>query len=484
MFIYSLCETISQLASRYNRSNRLFGPHVNSIMTIKRNSSELSRSIDYQRGGFKGFKKRSKQRKGPRHLRNITDATYPPLQAFETTLVGSKRRELLSGDSLRQFMINFDRFCSDTWRMIRMTDEQMLRRQDLIARFNRFVTRSDPQATLVPFGSAICGLGTPKSDVDLVLLPNLPRKKLSECIELSRWEQLACARVLARELKQKPKAFRNVVCISARVPILKLVDCASRCHVDISFGSVSGVENTLAMRAVFKDEPRLRAVILLVRHFLQGADLSDNSQGGLGGYATVWTVVWVHRHFNLCFSSDLFTSNERSEFAFLESIDSSNFISITFLRWLLIFSSPRVVNGRFFALASGPALNENLPPRSSLTYNSFYSTPHHDRICFRDPCNSLNNITHNCSRTNELLLLCHRTLSQFLTLKDVEALPNEKQLLHSYNFDNWLDFCCQRMSILQAPKKYAESKKLPKLSTLNHTNSINWENFYERLEVL
>ena len=140
------------------------------------------------------------------------------LECLKTCIQGRKPRCGLL--RLHEEVLEFAALCAPTPAEVAAAD-------GALARVAAAAAAVFPSARLEVFGSRANGLTLPTSDWDVVLLgvPGTPRNM----------HRLAAAFTAAR----LPRTME--VIDSARVPIVKLVDAASGCAVDISFDAASGV---------------------------------------------------------------------------------------------------------------------------------------------------------------------------------------------------------------------------------------------------
>ncbi|KAJ3182459.1 hypothetical protein HDU85_002556 [Gaertneriomyces sp. JEL0708] len=136
------------------------------------------------------------------------------------------------------------------------------------------------------FGSSVNNLGSSSSDVDVTL-------EISDANECSEEELQAITNMskLARVLRRK--GMQNVIPISsARVPICKFYDPTCDLHCDINFGNMLGVYNSRLLRAYTLLDPRVRPLIMLIKHWARNREINDSAGGGtISSYAFSLMVI-------------------------------------------------------------------------------------------------------------------------------------------------------------------------------------------------
>ncbi|KAI9007258.1 hypothetical protein BC832DRAFT_440380 [Gaertneriomyces semiglobifer] len=136
------------------------------------------------------------------------------------------------------------------------------------------------------FGSSVNNLGSSSSDVDVTL-------EISDTNECSEEELNGITNMskLARVLRRK--GMQNVIPISgARVPICKFYDPTCDLHCDINFGNMLGVYNSRLLKAYTLLDPRVRPLIMLIKHWARNREINDSAGGGtISSYAFSLMVI-------------------------------------------------------------------------------------------------------------------------------------------------------------------------------------------------
>ena len=172
-------------------------------------------------------------------------------------------------------------------RYLAPTHAEASARSTAVARIQSIVQAIWPQATLEVFGSFATGLYLPTSDIDAVILN-------SQCEDVA-----AGLKALANALSRKNLAKNMTLITKARVPIVKFEEAESGYSFDISFDVANGPEAAANVRRLMDTLPPMRALVTVIKVFLQQRELNEVYSGGLGSYAVlVMVAAFLQLHKN------------------------------------------------------------------------------------------------------------------------------------------------------------------------------------------
>ncbi|KAI8997150.1 hypothetical protein BDB01DRAFT_830761 [Pilobolus umbonatus] len=128
------------------------------------------------------------------------------------------------------------------------------------------------------FGSSVNDLGTTTSDVDL-------------CIT-TPWTGLPNVRILAKLFRRC--GMQHVVCVPrAKVPIVRLFDPELQLSCDINVNNTLALQNTKMIKNYVGLDPRVRPLIMVIKHWTKQRSLNDAANGGtLSSYT--WTCMIIN----------------------------------------------------------------------------------------------------------------------------------------------------------------------------------------------
>ncbi|KAJ8659778.1 hypothetical protein O0I10_004371 [Lichtheimia ornata] len=155
------------------------------------------------------------------------------------------------------------------------TRESHDRRSRLISKIERLLNTEWPDRDIRVhlFGSSVNDLGTSQSDVDL-------------CIT-TPWNGLRNVRVLAKLFKRC--GMQHVVCVPrAKVPIVRLFDPETQLACDINVNNTLALQNTKMIKTYVALDPRVRPLIMILKHWTKQRRLNDAANGG-----TLSTYTWT-----------------------------------------------------------------------------------------------------------------------------------------------------------------------------------------------
>ena len=143
---------------------------------------------------------------------------------------------------------------------------------------------------LEAFGSCSNGLWTQSSDADLTLI--IPR--------CNNKAKIVTKLKVARDYiaKQQPCALSMTIVENARIPVLKLgiEDSNSTLReLDISVNNISGIENSLLVKAWATFDPRFIPLAFAIKHWAKAKQINDRAKGTLSTYTLLLQLVYVLR---------------------------------------------------------------------------------------------------------------------------------------------------------------------------------------------
>lgn len=144
-----------------------------------------------------------------------------------------------------------------------------------------------PSCRVIPFGSSENGFGTGGSDLDLgIYFTDVDVGGQGNFAQQEKAQILikACALLYTHfEVKQFVP--------NARVPILKLWSPKYQVACDICVGSVHALLNTALLRYYGHIDPRVRPLVIAVKHWAKARGINDSVNGTLSSYA--WTMLAI-----------------------------------------------------------------------------------------------------------------------------------------------------------------------------------------------
>ncbi|KAI9336477.1 hypothetical protein DFJ73DRAFT_629159, partial [Zopfochytrium polystomum] len=159
------------------------------------------------------------------------------------------------------------------------SQEALARRRKFIAKINYILSKQWPDKDIKvhPFGSTVNGLGTSSSDVDLCLT--------------TTWDDpvngISNMHVVAACLRSHGMTKISTV-TKAKVPICKFFDPEFRISCDINVNNTIALRNTTLIRLYVELDPRVRPIILIIKHWAKQRVLNDAAKGG-----TLSSYCWV-----------------------------------------------------------------------------------------------------------------------------------------------------------------------------------------------
>ncbi|KAK1939639.1 hypothetical protein X943_001870, partial [Babesia divergens] len=154
--------------------------------------------------------------------------------------------------------------------------------------------RLNPKCSVGFFGSAINGLWTDASDLDLcVQIPNVTSR--SAIIRNLRriavvLQPLAPERVFENRFTAKIPILHWKKGKSNKKPGERIID-ALGCSIDISVNNVLAISNSALIGTYVACDPRVRGMVLALKLWARSRDLNDRSKGTFGSFALSLMVI-------------------------------------------------------------------------------------------------------------------------------------------------------------------------------------------------
>ncbi|KAG1453150.1 hypothetical protein G6F46_009486 [Rhizopus delemar] len=158
--------------------------------------------------------------------------------------------------------------------------ESYEKRTKFVKKMEKLLNSEWPDHDIKPnvFGSSVNNLGTTSSDIDL-------------CIT-TPWNGLRNVKVLAKLFRRC--GMQHIVCVPrAKVPIVRLFDPEMQLSCDINVNNTVALENTKMIKVYVSLDPRVRPLIMIVKHWTKQRLLNDAANGGtLSSYT--WTCMIIN----------------------------------------------------------------------------------------------------------------------------------------------------------------------------------------------
>ena len=182
----------------------------------------------------------------------------------------------LSGEGLHEEMYHFCQYISPT-----VAENHV--REHVIKNLEKIITSLWPDTEIRVFGSYKVNVYLPTSDIDLVVIGNCANSPL---------------RILARELLNKGIVQRNDIKVieTAVVPIIKIVEKATKLKIDISFNVLTGIQSVEFINMYLLKYPTLKMIIYIIKQFLAQHNLNDTFFGGIGSYTLILMCISFFQH--------------------------------------------------------------------------------------------------------------------------------------------------------------------------------------------
>jgi non-canonical poly(A) RNA polymerase PAPD5/7 len=203
---------------------------------------------------------------------------------FDTPWMSKNRRySNIPVERLHEEIVDFAAYVSPT-------EEERFARTEAIRRLTTIVNSIWPEATVQVFGSFDSQLYLPSSDLDVVIVhPSLAVD------EHSKPPLNKLAKALLKAGIPIPESVK--VLTKARIPIVKYMDNQTDFDMDVSFNVTSGLEVASFMQSAMKNQPAVRPLTLVLKHFLEMRALNEVYHGGLGSFSVMCLVIsLLQRH--------------------------------------------------------------------------------------------------------------------------------------------------------------------------------------------
>ncbi|CAO3594691.1 unnamed protein product [Absidia cylindrospora] len=209
---------------------------------------------------------------------SLTDWNSAPIQSAR---LSSNLNEPLSLTADIPFMLDYmaeDQLCTfmlSQYEELLPTKESYYHRMALVQKIERLLNDEWPNKGIraILFGSSVNDLGTNQSDVDI-------------CIT-TQWSGLHNVMVLATLFIQY--GMQQVICVPrAQVPIVRLFDPKTQLACDININSMTALYNTDMIKTYTAIDPRVRPLIMIIKHWTKQRILNDAAAGG-----TLSTYTWT-----------------------------------------------------------------------------------------------------------------------------------------------------------------------------------------------
>ncbi|EJF66211.1 hypothetical protein DICSQDRAFT_152192 [Dichomitus squalens LYAD-421 SS1] len=145
----------------------------------------------------------------------------------------------------------------------------------------RAISKSYPDAKVLPFGSYETKLYLPSGDIDLVIYSH----------SMMRMDKVSVLHSLANIMKRAGITDRVTIIAKAKVPIIKFVTAHGRFSVDISVNQGNGVDTGKMVKQFLRELPALRSLVLIIKNFLSQRSMNEVFTGGLGSYSIVCLAI-------------------------------------------------------------------------------------------------------------------------------------------------------------------------------------------------
>jgi predicted nucleotidyltransferase len=156
------------------------------------------------------------------------------------------------------------------------SSEERDARERIATKIAPVLERAVRGSKVLPFGSAETGLVLRGGDVDL-------------CVVVSSDKgQKRLVRDIARALREENYTAIQPI-TRAKVPIVKCRDAVTHLPIDVSVNNTLALRNTELIRSYVQLDERVRALVVLVKHWALHRGLADAFGGTLSSYA--WTVL-------------------------------------------------------------------------------------------------------------------------------------------------------------------------------------------------
>ncbi|KLO19261.1 hypothetical protein SCHPADRAFT_899095 [Schizopora paradoxa] len=154
-------------------------------------------------------------------------------------------------------------------------------RSMIVQLISNCIEKAFPDAKVTPFGSYGTKLYLPSGDIDLVV----------QSKSMATMNKEGLLRSLANVVRRSGITDKVTVIAKAKVPIIKFNTTHGRISVDISVNQLNGIAAGKMINRFLEDFPALRAIVLVIKSFLNQRNMNEVFSGGLGSYSIVCLAV-------------------------------------------------------------------------------------------------------------------------------------------------------------------------------------------------
>ncbi|RMZ95341.1 poly(A) RNA polymerase GLD2-like, partial [Brachionus plicatilis] len=135
-------------------------------------------------------------------------------------------------------------------------------------------------------GSSANGFGTNQSDVDICLV--ISHEELNQ-----KTEAVYLLKMIAKGLR-KASFIKNLIVISAKVPIIKFQDSHNNIECDLNLNNHIGIRNTHLLRCYSEQDWRVRPLVLNIKRWAKFHNINDASHQTISSYSlTLMTIYYL-----------------------------------------------------------------------------------------------------------------------------------------------------------------------------------------------
>lgn len=134
------------------------------------------------------------------------------------------------------------------------------------------------------FGSFATNLSLPDSDIDIGIIVKDHHEPKNLIVKLSHY------------LKENDVILEEEEILSARVPLLKIIEKSTLVNIDISFNATDGVKAVETVKQLIKKYPPLKQLVITIKAFLKERKLNETYKGGIGSFLLIVMTVGYIQH--------------------------------------------------------------------------------------------------------------------------------------------------------------------------------------------
>ncbi|XP_015912539.2 poly(A) RNA polymerase GLD2 [Parasteatoda tepidariorum] len=165
----------------------------------------------------------------------------------------------------------------------RQREDMYVKKMNLRNAMHQVLSRLFPNCGLRVVGSSVNGLGTNTSDVDMCLILSTTEiDQQTEAMHILKYAQnelLACPFVKSTDL------------ITAKVPILKVVEKYNNIQVDLNINNTVGIANTQLIGAYSQMDWRIPPLVLVIKKWAQDCKINNAKEMTLSSYSLVLMII-------------------------------------------------------------------------------------------------------------------------------------------------------------------------------------------------